>query len=143
MKLQFTGLRGVLARYRVYRLHLPRGTTAEHIQGWVGQRAAVLRAPRRWWDLCPRWPIGVELVATEHGIHRLIVIPARLHPAVIATLAAALPGTRLDEPPKTPTRNPSRWHKAGEVRLRGRRHLLAVERAEDTSRHLLAALQPL
>lgn len=127
----------------VYRLRLPRGTTVEHIGGWVGQLAAVVRVPR-WWDLFPRWPIGVELVATEQGIDRLIVIPARLHTAVAATLAAALPGARLHEDPSAPMRS-SRygWRRAGEIRLRGPHHLLDVDRAEEANRHILAALQPL
>jgi Type IV secretion-system coupling protein DNA-binding domain len=127
---------------RIYRLRLPRGATVEHVDSWVAQLAAVLRAPR-WWDFFPRWPIGVELIATEQGIERLIVIPARLRNAVTATLAAALPGARLEE--KTPTmavRSCSRWIKAGEIRLRGVGQLLAVERGEDTSRHVLATLQP-
>lgn len=126
---------------RVYRLHLPRGATAEHVGSWVAQLAAVLRAPR-WWDFFPRWPVGVELVATEQGIERLIVMPARLRKAVVTSLAAALPGARLDQPPDTPPHRSSRRVKAGEIRLRGAGQLLAVERGEDTSRHVLAALQP-
>jgi hypothetical protein len=115
----------------------------EHISGWISQLAAVLRAPRCWWNVFPRWPICIELVATEQGIQRQIVTPARLHPAVVATLAAALPGARLDNGIPTPLRSRYRWCKAGEIRLRGARQLLAVDRAEDTSRHLLAVLQPL
>ncbi|MBV9483811.1 MAG: type IV secretory system conjugative DNA transfer family protein [Acidobacteria bacterium] len=126
---------------RVYRMRLPREITTEHIERWVSQLAAVLRTPR-WWDIFPRWPIGVELVATEQGVHHLIVTPARLLTAVAATLAAAIPGTRLDKDP-TPLHSPSRWVKAGEVRLRGTERLLAVDRAQETSRHLLATLQPL
>lgn len=128
---------------RVYRLRLARGTTAEHIAGWVGQLAAVVRTPR-WWDLWPRWPIGIELVATEQGVDRLIVIPARLHTVVAASLAAALPGARLTDAPDIPVRG-SRcgWRKAGEIRLRGPHHLLDADRAEEVNRHILAALQPL
>lgn len=126
---------------RAYRLWLPRAVTVDDISQWTGQLAAILRAPR-WWDFLPRWPVGMELVATEHGIEHLIVIPARLRKAVVATLAAALPGARLDEPPTTPTQRSSGWVKAGEIRLRGTRQLLAVDRGDDTSRHLLATLQP-
>lgn len=36
-----------------------------------------------------------------------------------------------------------RWVTAGEVRLHGKRHVLAVDRSEGTSRHVLASLQPL
>jgi Type IV secretion-system coupling protein DNA-binding domain len=127
---------------RVYRLRLPRAATVEHVVSWMAQLAAVLRAPR-WWDFFPRWPIGVELVATTHGIERLIVMPSRLRKAVAATLAAALPGARLDtEIPTSVVRSCSRWIRAGEIRLRGVGQLLAVERGGDTSRHVLAALQP-
>lgn len=127
---------------RAYRLRLPRAVTVEDIGSWMGQLAAVLRA-RRWWNVLPRWSVGVELVATEHGVDHLLVTPIRLHAAVTATLEAALPGARLDELLSIRMRSPYRWVKAGELRLRGRRHLLAVERGEETSRHLLAALQPL
>jgi hypothetical protein len=41
---------------RVYRLRLPRGTTADSIGEWIAQLAGVLRTPR-WWDLAPRWPV--------------------------------------------------------------------------------------
>jgi hypothetical protein len=127
---------------RVYQLHVPRGVTVEHISQWVGQLAALLRAPR-WWDIFPRWPICVELVATTHGVERLVVMPAHLRRAVLATLEAALPGARLeDQVPAIPSGR-CRWVKAGELRLRGQQQLLAVDRGEETSRHVLAALQPL
>jgi hypothetical protein len=128
---------------RVCRLRLSRGVVVEHISQWVGQLAAVLRAPR-WWDVFPRWPICIELIATAHGVEPLVVMPARLRKAVVATLEAALPGARLDDKtPTTPTYR-CRWIKAGELRLRGTgQQLLAVERGEETSRHVLASLQPL
>lgn len=127
---------------RVYRLRLPRGATVEHINGWMAQLAAVVRTPR-WWDLWPRWPIGIELVATGQGIERLVVFPARFHAAVVATLAAALPGARLYPPPSHRVWRYRWWVKAGEMRLRGVHRLLAIDRSQVASRHLLAALQPL
>lgn len=127
---------------RVWRLQLPREITVEHIAQWTGQLAAVLRSPR-WWDVLPRWPIGIELVATEHGTEHLIIMPARFHAAVVASLEAALPGARLEESPPPSTPDAYRWRKAGEIRLRGPHHLLAVERAGEANRHILAALQPL
>ena len=134
----------IIWRYtaRVCRLQLPREATVEQVTAWTGQVAALLRSPR-WWDFFPRWPIGVELVATEHGIDHLIIMPARLRAAVTATLEAALPGARLEDDPPTSTPGAYRWRKAGEIRLRGKHQLLAVERAAEASRHLLAALQPL
>ncbi len=127
---------------RVCRLQLPREVTAEQVAAWAGQLAALLRGPR-WWDFFPRWPIGAELVATEHGIERMVTVPARLYAAVVATLEAALPGARLDESLTTWAPAAYGWCKAGEIRLRGKHQLLAVDRGDDTSRHLLAALQPL
>ena len=130
------------ATVRICRLRLPQGVTVEQIQQWVGQLAAILRAAR-WWDVFPRWPIGIELAATEHGVERVIIMPARLHKAVVATLAAALPGARMGALESSATPSRRRWVKAGEIRLRGKHQLLAVDRGEETSRHLLAALQPL
>lgn len=127
---------------RVHRLHLPRGVTVEHVSQWVGQLAGLLRVPR-WWDVLPRWPVCIELVAAEHGVEVLVVIPARLHKTVLATLQAALPGARLEGPAPTIASGRCRWVKAGELRLRGQHQLLGVDRGEDTSRHVLAALQPL
>lgn len=126
---------------RVYRLRLPRGTTAEHIGDWMGQLAAVVRVPQ-WWDIAPRWPVSVELVATHQGVERLVMMPARMYAGVVASLAAALPGARLEAHGSQPARDSRpRRVRAGEVRLRGKR-LLAVDRIEDTSRHVLACLQP-
>jgi hypothetical protein len=126
---------------RVYRLRLPRGTTAEHIGDWMGQLAAVVRMPR-WWDIAPRWPVAIELVATDQGVQRLVVMPAWMCAGVAASLAAALPGARLETHCSPPARGSRpRRVRAGEVRLRGKR-LLAVDRVEDTSRHVLACLQP-
>jgi hypothetical protein len=127
---------------RVYRLRLPRGTSVDHIGSWVGQVAAVLRAPR-WWDVFPRWPVCIELIATERGIDRLIVVPARLYSAVAASLAAALPGARLTDNPDISACGRYGWRTAGEIRLRGAHHLLDIDRGEEANRHIVAALQPL
>jgi type IV secretion system coupling TraD/TrwB family protein len=125
----------------VYWLRLQRGTTAEHIGQWIAQLVAVLRVPR-WWDLAPRWPVGIELIATEHGVERLVVIPAGMRARVAASLAAALPGARLEDSAQ-PVHAACRWVNAGEIRLHGQQPVLAVDRSEDTSRHVLASLQPL
>src|SRR5262249_9185162 len=56
---------------------------------------------------------------------------------------ALIPGARLDELPDYLTGVRERYQAAAEARLRGGGDLLALGRAEDTSRHILAALQPL
>src|SRR5262249_36054158 len=72
------------------------------------------------------------------------LVPSRLCSEVISTLAAVVPGARLDELPDYLTAGArERYQAAAEVRLRGGGDLLALGRAEDTSRRVLAVLQPL
>ncbi|MGH3803065.1 MAG: type IV secretory system conjugative DNA transfer family protein, partial [Pseudonocardiaceae bacterium] len=99
---------------------------------------------RRWWSMLPRWPVVVETSATRAGVRRVLLVPSRLRTEVISTLAAVVPGARLDElPDYLTTGKRKRYQAAGEARLRAFGDLLALGRAEDTSRHVLAALQPL
>ena len=99
---------------------------------------------RRWWSILPRWPLVVETAATRAGVRRVLLVPSRLRAKVISTLGALIPGARLDElPDYLTTEKPIRYQAAGEARLKGFGDLLAVGRAEDASRHVLAALQPL
>lgn len=126
-----------------FELRLPRTTTVEDVSRWVGTLRAVLRA-RRWWSLLPRWPICLETTATKGGVRHVLVVPRRLHADVVSTLAAVLPGARLDELAHYLTRERvPRFRVAAETRLKSTGELLATDRGHDTNRHLLAALQPL
>lgn len=126
-----------------FELRLPRTVTVAEVGRWVGTVRAMVRA-RRWWSVLPRWPLVVETSATRAGVRRVLLIPSRLRTEVISTLAAIVPGARLDELATYLTEEqPVRYQAAGEARLRGGGDLLALGRGEDTSRHVLAALQPL
>lgn len=126
-----------------FELCLPRVATVGEVSRWVGSVRAMVRA-RRWWSILPRWPLVVETSATRAGVRRVLLVPARLRSEVISTLAAGIPGARLiDLPDYLTTGERVRYQAAGEARLRGGGDLLALGRAEDTSRHVLAVLQPL
>ena len=126
-----------------YELRLPRTASVAEIGRWVGTARSMVRS-RRWWSLLPRWPLVVETTATRSGVRWVLLVPSRLRADVVATLAAVVPGARLDERPGYVKESTwVRYQAAGEVRLRGGGDLLALGRAEDTSRHVLAALQPL
>jgi len=126
-----------------FELRLSRTASVGEVSRWVGTVRAMVRA-RRWWSMLPRCPLVVETTATREGIRRVLLVPSRLRTGVVSTLAAVIPGARLDELPAYLTgRERVRYQVAGEARLRGGGDLLAVRRAEDTSRHVLAALQPL
>jgi len=131
------------ASLTAFELRMPRTATVAEVGRWVGTLRTMVRA-RRWWSILPRWPLVVETTATRAGVRRVLLVPARLRTEVISTLAALVPGARLDElPDYLTTGKRERYLAAGEARLRGGGDLLALGRAEDTSRHVLAVLQPL
>jgi len=135
------------ARWRrsltAFELRLPRTATVEEVGRWVGTLRAMVRA-RRWWSILPRWPLVVETSATRAGVRRVLLVPSRLCTEVVSTLAAIVPGARLDELGGYLTTCERQRHQAAaEARLKGGGDLLALGRAEDTSRHVLAGLQPL
>jgi hypothetical protein len=125
-----------------FELRLPRTATVAEVGRWVGTVRAMTPA-RRWWSILPRWPLVVETSATRAGVRRVLLVPARLQTEVVATVGALVPGARLDELPDYLAGQRRRYQAAGEARLRGFGDLLAVGRAGDASRHVLAALQPL
>jgi energy-coupling factor transporter ATP-binding protein EcfA2 len=135
------------ARWRAsltaFELRVPRTATVTEVGRWVGTVRAMVRT-RRWWSILPRWPLVIETTATRAGVRRVLLVPARLRTEVISTLAAVVPGARLDELPDYLTGSKSECYQAaGEARLWGGGDLLALSRAEDTSRRVLAVLQPL
>jgi hypothetical protein len=126
-----------------FEVRLPRTATVAEISRWVGSVRAMVRA-RRWWSILPRWPVVIETSATRAGVRRVLLVPSRLRSEVISTVAALVPGARLvDLPDYLTTGERVRYQAAAEARLRGGGDLLALGRAEDTSRRVLAVLQPL
>ena len=124
-----------------FELRLPRTTTTDDLERWVATLSTLVPQRRRW-SLLPHWPICLETTANQHGIQHVVLVPGRWRTHLLSTLAATLPGARLNQLPPTHTRGP-RLRIAVQLRLRGAVEPLAIERAADTSRHLLAALQPL
>lgn len=124
-------------------IRLPHSIDAADIARWVGLVRSLLPA-RRWWSILPRSPLCVETTATNDGIRHVLVIPASQRTAIQATLTAAIPGARLIAIPDYLTGDYGpRFHAATEIRLRGGGELLTTDRADDISRHVTAALQPL
>lgn len=125
-----------------FELRLPRTATVDNVSRWVGTLRAILPG-RRWWSPLSRWPLCLETIATRRGVRHVVVMPRRMHADVQSTLAAVLPGARLTELAHYLTvERPTRFQSAAEAHLKSTGELLALDRAEDTSRHLLAALQP-
>jgi Type IV secretion-system coupling protein DNA-binding domain len=126
-----------------FELRIPRAVTAEDVARWVGLLRSLV-PERRWWSALPRSPLCVETTATHDGIRHVVVCPGWRRTAVLSTLSAAIPGARLVKLTDylTGCYGP-RFQAAIEMRLRGGGELLATDRAADTSRHLIAALQPL
>ncbi|MGQ0715724.1 MAG: hypothetical protein ACT4NP_00180 [Pseudonocardiales bacterium] len=136
-----------VARWRrslsAFELRISRTVTVDEVARWVGSVRA-MTPPRRWWSVLPRCPVVVETVATRAGVKRVLLVPSRLVAEVVAVTAALLPTARLVD--LSTYLAPSarvRFQVAAEVRLRGGGDLLALGRAEDTNRHMLASLQPL
>lgn len=124
-----------------FELRLPRTATTDDLERWVATVSTLVPRRRRW-SLLPHWPICIEITANQHGIRHVVLVPGRWRTHLLSTLAAVLPGARLNTLPSNDTRGP-RLRCAVQLRLRGAVEPLATERATDTSRHLLAALQPL
>ena len=125
-----------------FEVRLPRAVDTDDVARWVGLVRSLV-PQRRWWSMLPRSPFCLETTATHHGIRHVVVIPASQQAAVLATLSAAIPGARLVKLTNYVTGDGRRFQAATELRLRGGGELLATDRAADTSRHLIAALQPL
>lgn len=126
-----------------FEVRIPRAVDTDDVARWLGLVRSLV-PQRRWWSILPRSPFCLETTATRHGIRHVVVIPASRRTAVLATLSAAIPGARLVKLTNYMTSGDGpRFQAATEIRLRGGGELLATDRAADTSRHLIAALQPL
>jgi Type IV secretion-system coupling protein DNA-binding domain len=123
-------------------LRIPHTATTGDIARWVGLVRSLV-PQRRAWSLLPRSPFCLETTATHEGIRHVIVVPVSWRTAVLSMVSAAVPGARLVQLGDCLTGGGARVCAAAEIGLKGGGELLAIERAEATSRHLLAALQPL
>lgn len=77
-----------------YRLRLPGGLTPEDAARWLAGVAASTHAPRGAFLVPP--PLVLEVVATRDGIEHTVGMPASMTGTMLAGLAAALPGARLE-----------------------------------------------
>jgi hypothetical protein len=122
-----------------FELRLPSDLDIKTVNNWLASVAALTHAPRG--ALLPQPPVVFEALGTSHGISYILRLPADMESAVLASLRAAIPGVRLT-PGTFSYKLAGRRRLAAEVRLAGSIRQLAIERAELTSRAMVAALQP-
>ena len=125
---------------RTYGLRLPATLEVADVVAWLSSLAALTHAPRG--ALVAQPPVVAELVATAAGVVHRVRVPQRMEGALLASVRASLPGSRLDPLPEA-VHKPRAVVAAGELWLAGKQRQLAIERAELISRSLLAAAQPL
>jgi hypothetical protein len=134
-----------------FRLRIPTGLASEDLARWLASVAALTHAPRG--ALLPSPPLVVEISATMAGLDYQLLVPARLRDAVLSSIGAVLSGVRVepvDQPPaqlaavaEAAAGSSTLCRMAAGLRLAGRNRQLAIERADASSRTLVAAMQPL
>lgn len=115
-----------------YQLELPRDLTHEQVSGWL---AAVGAATRH-------IPAVIEIVATEHGIAHVLVVPEWHARALLNQIRTLLPGSRATLDPSYST-DAGTVRAAGALRVTSTSHPLAQNQATAATGALLSALQPL
>lgn len=115
-----------------YRLELPRDLTHDQVSSWLAALGAATR----------HIPAVIEIVATEHGIMHVLVMPELHARMLLNQIRTLLPGSRATLQPTYPTET-STVRAAGELRVTSTSHPLGQERAVVTAGALLSALQPL
>lgn len=123
-----------------YQLTLPADLGPEAVDRWLGLIAAHTQTTR--WSLLPSPPVALEIVSDRRGIRHLLLVPKRDQGGVLASLRAALPGVRFEEAPDYLEQRPY-CQVAAELTMTNVRRPLRSDRADSTSAHLLAGLQPL
>ncbi|MFC6021877.1 type IV secretory system conjugative DNA transfer family protein [Plantactinospora solaniradicis] len=124
-----------------YRIVLPTNLSVDDVAAWLGTTAASTHAQR--WALLPLPPVVSEIRATgQGGIEHFLLVPRTLRGAVLGNLRATIPSARLTEDDEYLRTRP-RCRLAAEAVMTSYHRPLAGERAETTSRALLASLQPL
>lgn len=115
-------------------------TTIGDVERWLARVQVMTESPQ--WFLLPNTPLALEVRAERGRIEHVVLAPKRLKQAVVTSLQAAMPGVRIEELPGDLRGRPS-FRLATEATLTSQVRPLAVERAAETSQHLLTALQPL
>jgi hypothetical protein len=123
-----------------FQLHIPGTVTTADVGRWLGRVQVITSSPA--WYLLSNQPVALEIRATAGEITHTLLIPDRLRGSILASLHAALPTVRVTEVPGYLQTRP-RCLAAAEAALSHPLRPLAIERAVETSQHLLAALQPL
>src|SRR5262249_502812 len=106
-----------------FRLRLSHDVDVEQVGRWIGTLAAMTYTCwwfgiPRWWPLgIPRWPIIIELVATSHGVQRVLLVPSGMAGEIMSALAAVLPGLRADPLPEYHAQRQPLWRFATELRI--------------------------
>jgi hypothetical protein len=123
-----------------YRLTLPSGLKPDDVAKWLVLVAAATHPPR--WSLLVMPPMGLEIVATEHGIAHYVLLPTNSEAKLLSTLRASFPSVRIEAAPEFLANRPH-YRTAAELTMTSRRRPLATNRAESLAAGLLASLQPL
>jgi Helicase HerA, central domain len=123
-----------------YQLHLPASLDVEQVAAWLANVHALTHPGR--FSLFSVSPICLEVVSTMRGIGFYVLVSRPAANKLLSGLRATLPGCRVSEAPDYPSLRPA-WRLAAELTMTSRDRPLAIERAEQTSTSLLAALQPL
>jgi hypothetical protein len=123
-----------------YKLQFPSSLKMEDVAGWIGSISATTHAPS--WSLLTMPPVVLEHVASHSGITHYLLIAKSAEATILSGLRANLVGIRLTEAPDYAATRPT-FAAAAEARMTSHSRPLGIDRAEATSRGLLAALQPL
>lgn len=125
-----------------WRVRLPADFGIDEVATWLASIASLTHAPRG--ALLPSPPVVVEILADSSGVEHRLLAPRGMAEAVLATLRGTLPAVRLEPLPDIRLHLPiTGYRTAAGLRLAGRHRQLAIERAEASSRGLVAAVQPL
>lgn len=123
-----------------FRLRIPGTVTTAEVARWLARVQVMTESPQ--WYVVPNAPVALEICAERGQITNVLLVPEWLRATVLASLHAALPTVRVDALPDYLDQRP-RCKVAAEGVLTHHGRPLAVERAAETSQHMLASLQPL
>jgi len=140
----------ILARvleYRAWRreliafsLQLPANLNTDDATAWLSVVAAALHTPNR--ALVWHPPLVLEIVATKQGITHYLLVSWRERGMLLTSVAAALPGARLEVAPEY-LNETNTCSLAAELTMTSHGRLLAIDRGKSASTALLASIQPL
>lgn len=126
-------------RLVAYQIQPPATLTGEAVSAWLAHIQAMTHP--RWPALVPLAPVSVEVVSTRRGISFYVLITQEAAGQLLAGLRAHMLSCRVTEAVGY-LATQQHWQVAAELTMTDYDRPLAVERAEQTSTALLAALQP-